>query len=166
MKFYNIINLHTVLALDPASNVGAPRQWPSEAHGNIVPLDPRSSGQGTRLLLENGGLDARVSARPGKDKGDNSKKTGWHLGHEWSQNLGWWVFTLPVHILGLGEESRRWGTDESWVGGSDLASRNKSRSGKNVEREDGEDKLGHGKSMYLTRGGGGEKNTQGQQLME
>lgn len=59
---YLLISLHAVLALDPGGHVGTPRQGPTKATKNIVPLDPAARGYGTRLLLQKRCLEARVRA--------------------------------------------------------------------------------------------------------
>lgn len=134
--------LHTVLALNPASDMSSPCQRTAHAHKDVVPLDPGTIGEGTWLLNKRSGLDARVGAHTKEDKGDHSEKTGGHLGHDGSQNLGWRVFAFPVHVFGLSKEGG-WGSNEGWLG-SDLAGRHKCRNGKNIKRKDGKNKLGHG----------------------
>mmetsp|Transcript_16127 Transcript_16127/g.23928 ORF Transcript_16127/g.23928 Transcript_16127/m.23928 type:complete len:213 (-) Transcript_16127:67-705(-) len=105
-------NLHSILALDPASNMSSPSQRTSESLHNVIPLDPASILNGTRLSEEQTRLNTGVDAYTQRDHGDDGKCGGGHLGHDGSKNLGGGVFTLPGHVLG-----------EEGGGGGDFRSR-------------------------------------------
>jgi len=93
-------NLHSILALDPASNMSSPSQRTSKSLNNVIPLDPTSILNGTRLSEEQTRLNTGVDAYTQRDHGDDGKCGGGHLGHDGSKNLGGGVFTLPGHVLG------------------------------------------------------------------
>ena len=100
-------HLHSVLALDPARNVGAPGQGSHKAAQDVVPLDPFAASNGTRFLLQKTGLVARVGADRKKGKTDHAQDTRGHLGHDGSKNLGRRVFALPVGVFGHVQGKRR-----------------------------------------------------------
>mmetsp|Transcript_1162 Transcript_1162/g.1800 ORF Transcript_1162/g.1800 Transcript_1162/m.1800 type:complete len:147 (+) Transcript_1162:932-1372(+) len=115
-------DLHTVLALNPASNMGSPSQRTSKSLNNVIPLDPASILNGTRLSEEQSRLNTGVDADTQGNHGDDGKCGGGHLGHDGSENLGGGVFTLPGHVLG--EESGGgllgdFGSEGHLVGGTD-----------------------------------------------
>jgi len=57
-----VLRLHSVLALDPGCDVGSPSQGSTESAQDVVPLDPRSAGQGTWFLLKDERLSTAVHA--------------------------------------------------------------------------------------------------------
>lgn len=150
-----VLVLHSILALDPGSHMGSPRQGSSKASSDIVPLDPRSAGQGTRFLLKDKGLSTRVGANPQEDQGNHTQHTRWHLGHEGSQDLGRRVFPLPVSVFsGIQGKERLLFSSSSSRGSfghecdgsgsrTHLGRRSKGRAGGNNQRKNDETKLGH-----------------------
>ena len=63
-------NLHSILALDPTSNMSSPSKRTSKRSKNIIPLDPTSILKRTRLSLQNPTLGNRVSTRCSTYHGD------------------------------------------------------------------------------------------------
>ena len=100
-------NLHAVLALNPAGHMSAPGKRTAERSQDKVPVDPRTRGNGTRLLDQLFRLGDRNGASGQKDKGKNTKDTRRHLGHDGSKNAGRRVFTFPVGVFGVQDQSRR-----------------------------------------------------------
>lgn len=78
----------------------SPGQRTHEGAKDVFRLDPRSVGHGTWFLHKSTRGLARVDADSQKDKGDHTEHTRGHLGHEGSQDLGGWVFSLPVGVFG------------------------------------------------------------------
>lgn len=132
------LSLHSIFALNPASDVSAPSQWSHEATKDVIPLDPRSTGYGTGLLLENTGLNTAVDANTQQNSGDHTQQLRWHFGHEWTQNLGRWVFTLPVHAVFF-RRHVKWSVGSNESGSSNRRRKvggwNKGRCSHDVERD-------------------------------
>ena len=143
----NESRLHTVLALDPGGNVGSPSKRSSEGSKNVVPFNPRSVLEGTRLLLKGGGSRDGNNEGSQEDEGKSSQHTGRHLGHDRSQDLGWWVFTLPVglRIVILDGVEGEGGSAESLSLGnrSHVGRRSKGGAGRNQDGEKDEAEFGH-----------------------
>jgi hypothetical protein len=139
-------NLHSVLTLDPGSNVSSPSKRSSEGSKDVVPLNPASVLESTGLLLQSCGSGDGKNACSSAYNGDKSEKTRGHLGHDGSENLGRRVFlTFPGHILSHGEGGEGCGGrhggglgGDSRVGHGCECSRNSNDYG-----EDEEGKLGH-----------------------
>jgi len=91
--------LHAILALDPASNMCSPSKRAAKSLNNIVPLNPRSILNSTRLSEEKSSLNAGIDAHSKRNHGDDGEKSGGHLGHDRSKDLGWGVFSFPGHVL-------------------------------------------------------------------
>lgn len=138
------MHLHSVLALDPGSDMSSPRQGSSKASQHVVPFDPRSAGKGTGLLLKGERLATRVCADAQEDQGDHTQHTRRHLGHEGSQYLGRRVFAFPVsvfrHVQGK-RRVRRLGRKGDR--GVDSGRGNERRAGGDDQRKNNETKLGH-----------------------
>ena len=66
-------NLHSILALNPASNMGTPSKRTSQSLNDVIPLDPSSILNGTRLSEEQSRLNTGVEAQSQGDHGDDSK---------------------------------------------------------------------------------------------
>ena len=136
--------LHTVLALNPGSNMGSPCQGSTKSTNNVVPLDPSSSGDGTGLLLQESRLVARGGTDTEKDQGENTEHAGRHLGHDGSKDLAGWVFTLPVSVFGHVQDQRSLILGGEGSGGTGLhRDRGKGRTGGDNQGADNETKLGH-----------------------
>ena len=145
--------LHSVLALDPASNVGSPGNRSSESHKNILRLNPGTGLNHTRRSEENSRLNAGVNTGTQGDHGYNSKGSGSHLGHDRSKNLGWGVFTFPGHVLGHEEGGRRLlhlRGDGDLVDAGLLGNRGKSRGDGHDGGEEDEGELGHFDNIFLS----------------
>ena len=133
-------SLHSILALNPGSDVGSPCQGSTEGAKDVVPFDPRSRCNGTRFLLKETRLVARVGTDGQEGKGQHSQNTRGHLGHDGSKDLRGWVFTLPEGIFraqgscrSLGDKGRS----------ADLRDRSKGRDGGDDQGADNETELGH-----------------------
>lgn len=140
--------LHTVFALDPAGNMCSPSKRTTKSLKNIVPLNPRSVLNRTRLSEENTSLNARVDAHPKGRHRDNTEKTRGHLGHDGSKNLGWGVFAFPGHVFGHEEGSRLTGINLGGEGqlvdaGSSLSDRDERRGDGHDGGEKDETEFGH-----------------------
>ena len=114
--------------------MGSPSQRTSKSLNNVIPLDPTSILNGTRLSEEQSRLNAGVDAYTQGDHGDDGKCGGGHLGHDGSKNLGGGVFTLPGHVLGeegggggllgdFGSEGHLMGGTGGGLGGGDESRR-------------------------------------------
>jgi len=133
-------DLHSILALDPGSNVKSPSKRTSERSQNIVPLDP-----GSVLHRFSGLKGGRSSDRDGEGSKayhrQHTKKTRRHLRKNRSQYLGRWVlFSLPGHILGHIKLSlRSLESSEGRLGnntGASVGNRDKGRSGNDGQSEE------------------------------
>ena len=131
--------LHSVLALDPGGNVSSPSQRTSESAKDVVPFDPASVGNGTRFLLQDARLEARVSTGTQEENGEQSKSGGGHLGHDGSENRGRRVFTFPVGIFGHAQSN-------GFLGGEGVSrsGRGESLGGDNKKSAEEEVVLEHG----------------------
>ena len=123
--------------------MSSPGKRTSKASKNVVPLDPRSVGNGSRLLLKEGSLETRVSTDSQKDHGDGSQQTRRHLGHERSQNLGRRVFSLPVSVFGVEGEGGNFSTL-----GSKGRSSNRGALGSDKGRSGGKDQGAYNKAKF------------------
>ena len=149
-KCWVAVCLFAVLALDPAGNVESPGEWSTEGSEDVVPLDPRSRGEGAGCLLEDKGLLAGVDARSQKDEREDSEHARGHLGHDGSQDLGRRIITLPVHVLGFHQGSSGRSTDRrgkkghrSGNGGAHLSDGSKARNSGNQKGKKDETELDH-----------------------
>jgi hypothetical protein len=148
VKLFQAQYLHSILALDPASNVSSPGKRSSKSLNNVVPPDPRSVLDGTRLSEKESSLNTGVDAHSKRSHGDNSKKSRRHLGHDGSKNLGWRVFSFPGHVLGHKEGSGFSSLDLRSEGhlvdtGGGLGGRDKCRGDCHDGGEEDETELGH-----------------------
>jgi hypothetical protein len=140
LKYY----LHTILALDPASNMCSPSKRTSKSLNNVVPLNPRSTLNSTRLSKEKTSLNARVNAHSERNHRDNGKKSRRHLRHDRSKNLGWGVFAFPSHVFGHEEGSGLNLRHEGPLADSGLLSgRGKCRGDSHDGGDEDETELGH-----------------------
>ena len=140
--------LHTILALDPAGDMCSPSKRTAKSLNNIVPLNPRSVLNRTRLSEENTSLNARVDAYSKGGHRDNTKKTRGHLGHDGSKNLGWGVFAFPGHVFcheeGRGLTGINLGSEGQLVdAGGSLSGRDECRGDGHDGGEKDETEFGH-----------------------
>ena len=127
--------------------MGSPGKRSTEGSKNVVPFYPRSVLEGTRLLLKGGGSGDGNNEGGQEDKGKGSQHTGRHLGHDRSQDLGWWVFTLPVglRVVILNGVKGEGGSGESLSlgNGGHVGRRSKGGAGRNQDGEEDEAEFGH-----------------------
>ena len=138
--------LHTVLALDPASNMCSPSKRTSKSLNNVVPLNPRSILNSTRLSEEKASLNTGVDAHSKRNHGDNGKKSRGHLGHDGSKDLGWGVFTFPGHVFGHekgGGLGLNLGDESPLADGGLLGGRGECRGNSHDGGDEDETELGH-----------------------
>jgi hypothetical protein len=68
-----ITYLHSILALNPASNMGTPGKRTSQSLNDVIPLDPGTILNGTRLSEEQSRLDTGVGTYSQGDHRDDGK---------------------------------------------------------------------------------------------
>lgn len=83
--------------------MSSPSHRSSEGSKNIVPLNPASILESTRLLLQSSRSSNRSNTSGSTYDGDKSEESRGHLGHDGSENLGRRVFAFPGHVLSHGE---------------------------------------------------------------
>jgi hypothetical protein len=124
----------------------SPSKRTTKSLDNVVPLNPRSILNSTRLSEEKTSLNTRVNAHSEGNHGDNGKKSRGHLGHDRSKNLGWGVFAFPSHIVGHEKSSGlslNLGHEGPLADGSLLSGRGECRSDSHNGGEEDETELGH-----------------------
>jgi hypothetical protein len=132
--------------------VGSPGKRSSEASKDVVPLDPRSTGDGTGFLLKKACFVARDGAGGQENKRQHSQKSRRHLGHDGSKDLGRWVFALPVGVLShVQGEAGLLGSESCPRSRVNHACWDKGGSGGNQNRKDDETQLGHFENTVVVK---------------